>query len=114
MEEKGMEENGRQSRDQKVNTEGRLLVDFIEKRRWIILDGNAKRDQGGKYTFTGKVGCTVIKYIIKDKETKEWVKEVRVGDKIDLDHQPVEVIIREREKKKETRRKGKFLEESMG
>lgn len=31
MEKEGMEENGRQSRDQKVTRESRILVDFIKK-----------------------------------------------------------------------------------
>lgn len=37
------------------------------------------------------------------------MKEIKVGDKIDSDHQPVEVIIRKK-KKRETRREGKVLE----
>lgn len=52
-EEEGAEGRGRQSKDSKTNKEGRLLVDFIEEREWMILNRNTKGDKRGEYTFTG-------------------------------------------------------------
>lgn len=65
------------------------------------LERKHNGDEEREYTFTRKVKYTVIDYIIKDRETKEWVEEMKVWNKIDSDHQPVEVTIRRREKRKE-------------
>lgn len=40
------EEEKRKSRDKKVNKEGKRLVDFIEGRGWMILNGTIKGDEG--------------------------------------------------------------------
>lgn len=50
------------------------------------MNGNIKGDEEGEYTFTRGIGCTVIDYIIGDG-IKERVEEMRVGDKVDSDHQ---------------------------
>lgn len=36
----------------------------------IQYNGNMKGDENGKYIFTGGKGCTVIDYIMGEKETK--------------------------------------------
>lgn len=43
MQEERVEERGRQSKDRKVNREGKLLVDFIGKKGWVILKWKHKR-----------------------------------------------------------------------
>lgn len=45
----------------------------------------------GEFTFTGGRGGTVIDYVMGDNEVKENVERMKVGDKIDSDHQPVEI-----------------------
>lgn len=63
-------ESGKQSKNRKVDKIGRLLVDFIAERNWIILNANVKGDKEGEYIFTEGVGCTVINYIVMEKESK--------------------------------------------
>lgn len=53
-----------------MNRGGRLLVNFIEKRKWMILNGNTNGNEEREYTFTGKVKYTVIDYIIKIKRQR--------------------------------------------
>lgn len=85
----------------KSRQKGRLRVDFIEERSWIILNGSIMKNEEGEYIFTGGVRCTVINYVVMKEETKEWVKKIRMGDKIDSDHQPVEVTMRKRGRDRE-------------
>lgn len=64
------EKRGRQSKDRKVISEARLLVNFIEEKGWIILTENTKRDEEGERIHVYReVKCTVIDYIKKDGET---------------------------------------------
>lgn len=56
MGEEERKESGRQSRDCKVDKKDRLMLDFIEEKRCMILNENVRKDKEGKYTFTGR-GC---------------------------------------------------------
>ncbi|EZA48016.1 hypothetical protein X777_14457 [Ooceraea biroi] len=64
----------------------------------------------------GGKGCTVIDYILGDREIRESIIEMRVADRIDSDHHPVEVRIKgEKSRKREKRgdkKKYKLLCES--
>lgn len=75
----------------------------------MILNKNTKEDKNRKYTFTGGIGCKVIDYIREAGERKERRKQIK-EDKIDSNHQSVEVIIREQKKKI----KNKEREKSFG
>ncbi|XP_026827634.1 golgin subfamily A member 6-like protein 22 [Ooceraea biroi] len=66
----------------------------MEERGWSIFNGNCKGDEVGEYTFTGGRGCTVIDYVMGDSEVRERIAEMKIGDKIDSDHQPIEVMIK--------------------
>lgn len=90
-----------------MNKEGRLLVKFLEDRGWETWNGNIEGDREGECTFTGGRGGTVIDYILGEEETREWVAEMKVGDKVDSDHHPVEVRIKGRGKKKRREREEK-------
>lgn len=63
-----------------------------------------KSDKKGEYTFTGERGNTVIDYIIGDWKVKERIVRMNVGEKVDLDHQPVMAWIKGKIKKR--KRKG--------
>lgn len=91
-EEKEMEK-GRKSKDKKLDKEGRKLVELVEERGWEIFNGSIEGDREGEFTYTGGKGSTVIDYIIGDRETREKVKRMRVGDRIDSDHHPLEIWI---------------------
>lgn len=75
----------------------------------MIPNGNTKENKNRGYTFTGVIRCMVINYIIGDKETKEWAKQIKVEYTIDLEHQPVKEMIKGRKRKTEKQRgKEKF------
>jgi len=57
----------RNSKDRKINKEGILLVEFLEERRWGILNGCTIGDDEGEFTFTGGKGNTVIDYVVGDE-----------------------------------------------
>jgi len=65
-----------------------------------VFNGNVRGDENGEFTFTVKKGNTVIDYIMGEEEVKERIERMRVGDKIDSDHHPVEVWIKGVEKKR--------------
>jgi len=48
----------------------------------------------GEFTFTGRKGNTVIDYVLGDEEMKERVVSLKIGERIDSDHQPVVVRIK--------------------
>lgn len=103
-EETKMEEEKRRSKDEKINREGKRLVEFVEGMGWGIFNENIRGDKEGEYTFTGKRGNTVIDYIIGDWKVKERIVRMNVGEKVDLDHQPVMAWIKGKIKKR--KRKG--------
>lgn len=92
--EKEKERKGKNSKDGKINREGRRMLEFIGEKGWCIFNRNVKGDEEGEYTFTGEKGCTVIDYIIGEGEVKDRVERMKVGDKIDSDHHPVEVWLK--------------------
>jgi len=92
-EEEGM---GRRSRDSKINKEGRMLVEGIRERGWFILNGEAEGDEEGNWTYTGGRGESVIDYVLVEEEGREEVERLEIGDKVDSDHHPVVVWMKER------------------
>jgi len=106
---KDKEELGRRSKDKKINKEGRKLLEVIEERGWMILNGNVKGDEEGEFTFTGGKSETIIDYVIGDKRVKERVERMGIGERIDSDHHPVIVWIKGRVRREERRGGGKRL-----
>ncbi|XP_071572942.1 uncharacterized protein [Temnothorax nylanderi] len=51
-------------------------------------------DEEGEFTFTGGRGATVIDYVIGEGEVRERVVSMTVGDRVDSDHHPLEVVLR--------------------
>lgn len=85
----------------------------MEENGWEIFNRSLKDDEKGKYTFTGGRGNTTIDLVIGDEEVREriWkrVENMEIGDRIDLDHHPVEVKIKvkyggERKERKKKRK----------
>src|SRR5436190_6586989 len=58
---------------------------------WGIVNGEVRGDEEGEWIFRGGRGNKVIDYVIGKEECREKVKRLRVGDKIDSDHHPIEV-----------------------
>lgn len=95
----------RRSRDVKVNREDEKMIDCVEEIGWSILNGNIRGNEEGKFTFTGTRGNTVIDYIVGEKEAKEGIRRMKVGEKVDSDHHPVEAWIERKEVREVKRRR---------
>lgn len=55
-------------------------------------------DKEGECTFTGGMGGIVIDYIMESEEIRERIREVKVEDKIDSVHQPIEAVVKGKER----------------
>jgi len=53
-----------------------------------------RKDKDGEYTFTGGKGGTVIDYVLGNKEVRDKIEKMYIGDRIDSDHQPLEVELK--------------------
>lgn len=71
-------------------------MEWIQERGWYTLNGATAGDWDGEYTYVGVRGSTVIDYIIVNEKGLEKVIEFRIGDRVDLDHMPVELKGEER------------------
>lgn len=100
MGKKRLKESGRQSRDRKINREDKLLVDFIEEREWMILNGNTKKGEEEEYMFTGGSRMYGNRLHIRRWRDKEMNGRNK-GRGQDSDCQSVEVTIKERERERE-------------
>ena len=56
-------------------------MNFIVEMGWSIFNGDMRGDEEGEWTFTGEKENTVIDYVIGNKECREKVKRLRVGDR---------------------------------
>lgn len=66
-----IEKGKRDTKDVKINKEGRSLIEFIEKREWMVFNGKVREDKERQLTFTGERGSTVIDYTIGDNKVKK-------------------------------------------
>ncbi|XP_024877156.1 golgin subfamily A member 6-like protein 22, partial [Temnothorax curvispinosus] len=102
--EERVEGGGRRSKDKKINGDGRKLLEFIEERGWMILNGGVKGDEEGEFTYTGGRGETVIDYVIGEEEVRERVERLEVGERVDSDHHPVTIWMRGKLEKDQRKR----------
>ncbi|OXU22600.1 hypothetical protein TSAR_005962 [Trichomalopsis sarcophagae] len=54
----------RRSKDRIIGNEGRYLIETIEGKGWIMLNGVAEGDDQGEFTYIGARGHIVIDYVI--------------------------------------------------
>lgn len=73
------EENKSRLKDKKIDKEEKMLVEFLEKRGWGILNGRSKGDEKGEYAFVGGRGSSVIDYVIEDEGIKDMVGRLEIG-----------------------------------
>lgn len=95
---KGRRQN-RKSVDKVINREGKILMERIEERGWMILNGSGNREGG--WTYIGGAGTSVIDYVIVNEKAREAIIEVREGERTKSDHMPLEVFIKGEEKREE-------------
>lgn len=65
-----------------------------------------KRDEGGEWTYTGAGGNSVINYVIGVERVRERLEELRVGNYMESDHQPVVIKIKGKSRRKIGGRRG--------
>jgi len=88
----GEEETGkRKSKDKMMNKQGEELIEEIQKHGLGILNGNTRGDEQGEWTFEGAQGRSVIDYAICNIEAWEKVGSMKIGERTDSDHMPVEI-----------------------
>lgn len=92
-EEEGMERE-RKAKDGIINGEGKKLLEWVEENGWGIFNGCIKGDEEGEYTFTGGKGNTIIDFVLEDEDVRREIENMRIGDRIDSDHHPIEVKIK--------------------
>ena len=79
----------RNSKDEVVNSQGRGLIELIEERGWLVLNGGKEGDEEGEWTYEKAGRRSVIDYGIVNWETWERVERFEVGCRVESDHQPL-------------------------
>ncbi|XP_014212658.1 golgin subfamily A member 6-like protein 22 [Copidosoma floridanum] len=103
----------RKSKDEKINEEGRRLIKEITEEVWCIVNG--QKEEEGEFTYVGSRGESVIDYAIVCQEAFDQIKEMKIGQRTESDHMPLEVYLEKEveygERCKDWERKGKEVEE---
>lgn len=107
LEEGGEEIRKRVTKDVVVNPEGRKLIRFVEENGWDIFNGCIRGDEEGEFIYTGGKGNTIIDYVIEEIEVRDRVEYMKIGGRLDSDHQPLEIMIKCGGEWRERRRRGK-------
>lgn len=84
---------GRNSKDKKVNNEGRDLINLIEEKGWVLLNGLEVSDACGEYTYVGARGNSVIDYVIVNDRYWNNVNSFRIERRVDSDHAPLRLQV---------------------
>jgi len=71
--------------------QGKELIEEIQKQGLGILNGNTRGDDQGEWTFEGAQGRSVIDYAICNIEAWEKVKSMKIGERTESDHMPLEI-----------------------
>lgn len=74
-----------------LNREGKILVKELEERGWSIVNGN--KGETGEYTYLGPKGSSVIDYIIANQEALDKINRLKVGQRAESDHWPLELEV---------------------
>lgn len=83
----------RQSKDQVINQFGRMLLDLCSAFQLVILNGNCKGDREGNFTYISREGSSVIDYFICSQEMLPFIQELKVIERFESKHMPVDLLI---------------------
>ena len=87
----------RSSRDNTVNSRGRLLLDFLACTRLTVLNGTTLGDVFGAYTSVNYNGCSVVDYVTASPELLQKIKSFKILDLTKFsDHRPCLCKIRKK------------------
>lgn len=78
-----------------MNVKGRELLDMISDIGGYILNGTARGDAAGEYTYVGPRGCSVIDYVIVNKHCQDFIQSFKIGERVDSDHMHLRAVWRE-------------------
>ena len=95
------EKGQRKSKDKVINAGGRSLLSLTERKGWIILNGACEGDLEGEWTYLGPRGESVIDYCMVNIAGREFTKSMKVGKRIESDHQPLIMQLNSIQDKKE-------------
>ena len=83
----------RVSKDTEVNEFGRYLLNVCEQFDFQILNGVARGDKCGNFTYVSPTGCSVIDYFIVSRNLLSLSLLLNVNCRIESKHMPVELSI---------------------
>jgi len=75
---KKKEKEARRSRDKVTNRKGRIMVNKLKERGWMILNGSFNREK--EWTYIGEQGSSVIDYVVT-KEKEDIKRERGMGNR---------------------------------
>lgn len=94
-EEEKEEEEGRMSKDGKVNGERKLLVERLEEIGWALFNGGMKRNMEGNWTYVGAGGQSVMDYVMGNGNVWERVERFEVMNRVESNHMRIMVWVKE-------------------
>ena len=89
----GKEKCSRRSKDKIIYREGQLLIDDINEKGWMILNGCEEVEENGEWTYVGENGNSVIDYVIVNYEAYSKVIRLVVENRSESDHLPIMALI---------------------
>lgn len=81
----------RKAKDKMINKEGSILLERVNERGWLILNGCYGRE--ADWTYIAEKGSSIIDCAITNEKTFEEVIKVEEGERTESDHVPIEVEI---------------------
>ncbi|XP_011858991.1 PREDICTED: protein PXR1-like [Vollenhovia emeryi] len=83
------------SRDKIIGNGGKNFVNAIQERGWYMLNGKTEGDWEGEFTYVGARGSSVIDYVIVNELIKQKIVKFSIGERVDSDHMPLVVEMKE-------------------
>lgn len=99
--EQDKDRNKRCSKDRLINKQGRELLETVEDRGWMVLNGEKYGDEDGEWTYEKNGNKSVIDLGIANIEAWDRIEKFKVQCRTDSDHQPITIRIRGEKKKGE-------------
>lgn len=72
------------------------MLKMMAGQDWHILNGNIEGDEDGEYTYIEKRGKSVIDYVVTNTVGIDKVLNFRIKDRVESDHQSLNVMTRGR------------------
>lgn len=76
------------------NKEGNILIEGIEERGWMIVNGSLGEEGDWTHTYVDGGGASVIDYVITNEKAWEEVIGIREGNRTESDHLSLEAKVR--------------------